>query len=62
MEKSLVIIQRSFKWHLDYQMSDLSMPDTLRHLPDYVKDITYFLSVPPERYENAIVNLKEAGN
>ena len=24
-------------------------------------DTTYFLSVPPERYENAIINLKEAG-
>ena len=33
----------------------------LRHLPDYVNDVTYFLSVPPERYEDAIVNLKEAG-
>ena len=32
----------------------------MRHLPDYLEDNTYFLSVPPERYENAIVNLKEA--
>ena len=24
-------------------------------------DTTYFLSVPPERYENGIINLKEAG-
>ena len=39
----------------------LSMVDTLRHLPDYIDDITYFLSVPPEKYEDAIVNLKEAG-
>ena len=50
-----------FKWHLDYVSSDLSMPDTLMHLPNDLEDNTYFLSVPPERYENAIVNLKEAG-
>ena len=50
-----------FFHHLDYQCADLSMPETLRHLPDYIDDMTYFLSVPPERYENAIINLKEAG-
>ena len=50
-----------FFHNLDYQCADLSMPDTLRHLPDYIDDMTYFLSVPPERYENAIINLKEAG-
>ena len=50
-----------FLHHLDYQCSDLSMVETLRHLPDYIDDMTYFLSVPPERYENAITNLKEAG-
>ncbi len=37
------------------------MVDTLRHLPDYIDDLTYFLSVPPERYADAIANLKEAG-
>ena len=37
------------------------MPETLTHLPNYLHDNTYFLSIPPERYENAIVNLKEAG-
>ncbi len=47
--------------HLDYQCADLSMVDTLRHLPDYIDDLTYFLSVPPERYADAIANLKEAG-
>ena len=50
-----------FFHHLDYQCADLSMPESLRHLPDYIDDMTYFLSVPPERYENAIINLKEAG-
>jgi glucose-6-phosphate 1-dehydrogenase len=46
---------------LDYQCTDLSMVETLRHLPDYIDDLTYFLSVPPERYADAIQNLKEAG-
>ena len=43
-KKSLGDYPEEFLWHLDYQMSDLSMVDTLRHLPDYVNDITYFLS------------------
>ena len=60
-KKSLGDYPDDFLWHLDYQMADLSMVETLRHLPDYISDITYFLSVPPERYEDAIVNLKEAG-
>ena len=60
-KESLGDYPEEFLWHLDYQMADLSMVDTLRHLPDYIDDITYFLSVPPERYENAIINLKEAG-
>ena len=50
-----------FLHHLDYVSSDLDNVDTLRYLPDYLHDNTYFLSVPPERYENAIINLKEAG-
>jgi len=50
-----------FLHHLDYQCVDLSVPETLRHLPDYIDDMTYFLSVPPERYVDAIQNLKEAG-
>ena len=60
-KQSLGDYPEEFLWHLDYQMADLSMVDTLRHLPDYVNDVTFFLSVPPERYEDAIVNLKEAG-
>jgi len=50
-----------FLHHLDYQCADLSVLQTLKHLPDYIDDITYFLSVPPERYADAIQNLKEAG-
>ena len=50
-----------FMNHLDYISTDLDSIESLRNLPDYLEDNTYFLSVPPERYENAIVNLKEAG-
>ena len=50
-----------FLRQLDYISADLDNVDTLRHLPDYLHDNTYFLSVPPERYTNAIINLKEAG-
>ena len=50
-----------FLHQLDYISADLDNVDTLRHLPDYLDDNTFFLSVPPERYANAIINLKEAG-
>jgi len=50
-----------FLHHLDYISADLDNVDTLSHLPNYLHDNTYFLSVPPERYANAIINLKEAG-
>ena len=50
-----------FLHHLDYISADLDNVDTLSHLPNYLHDNTYFLSVPPERYANAIVNLKETG-
>ena len=50
-----------FLHHLDYQCADLDNVESLQSLPNYLDDMTYFLSVPPERYENAIVNLKEAG-
>ena len=46
---------------LDYVSTDLDNVESLQHLPNYLDDNTYFLSVPPERYENAIVNLKETG-
>jgi len=60
-KKSLGEYPDDFLHHLDYQCADLSMTETLRHLPDYIDDMTYFLSVPPERYADAIQNLKEAG-
>ena len=59
--ESLGYYPDDFLHHLDYQCADLSMVETLRNLPDYIDDMTYFLSVPPERYADAIANLKEAG-
>ena len=50
-----------FLHHLDYQCADLSNAESLKNLPEYIDDMTYFLSVPPERYADAITNLKEAG-
>ena len=43
---------------LDYVCCDLENPDSLKNLPES-DDTTYFLSVPPERYEWAIINLKQ---
>ena len=43
-----------FLHHLDYVCSDLEDPESLKKLPE-ADDTTYFLSVPPERYENAII-------
>ena len=48
-----------FTHHLDYNSCDLDDPDSLIHLPE-TQDTTYFLSVPPERYENAITSLKKS--
>ena len=60
-KQSLGDYPSEFLHHLDYICADLSMPDTLTHLPDYLEDNTYFLSVPPEKYEDAVINLKESG-
>ena len=49
-----------FTHRLDYIPCDLSNPETLSRLISE-KDTTYFLSVPPERYGDAIVNLKSTG-
>ena len=46
---------------LDFVSCDLDNPESLNNLHDESADTTYFLSVPPERYENAIINLKEGG-
>ena len=45
---------------LDYVSCDLSSQESLNKLPE-TDDTTYFLSVPPERYEWAIINLKQGG-
>ena len=49
-----------FSLKLDYHRCDLSDVDSLRSIPQS-DDMTYFLSVPPERYGDAIQNLKAAG-
>ena len=49
-----------FLHRLDWVSTDLGSQDSLNKLPE-ADDSTYFLSVPPERYESAITNLKEAG-
>jgi glucose-6-phosphate 1-dehydrogenase len=60
-KESLGEYPAEFLQQLDYVSADLDNVDTLSHLPDYLHDNTYFLSVPPERYSNAIINLKESG-
>jgi glucose-6-phosphate 1-dehydrogenase len=49
-----------FLYQLDYVSCDLSNRESLNKLPE-TEDTTYFLSVPPERYENAIISLKGSG-
>lgn len=53
----------SFKNILEYIPCDLSDVESLRKLIPVVNDsdVTFFLSVPPERYADAIINLKESG-
>lgn len=58
--ESLGEYPEDFLHRLDWISTDLDNPESLKNLPD-ADDSTYFLSVPPERYENAIINLKEAG-
>ena len=58
--ESLGDYSEEFVHLLDYVSCDLGDIESLSHLPD-LDDTTYFLSVPPERYENAITNLKESG-
>jgi len=52
---------QDFTTWLDFISCDLDCEESLMKLHDQSADTTYFLSVPPERYENAIINLKEAG-
>ena len=58
-KESLGDYPEEFLHHLDYISCDLDDPESLYHLPE-TDDTTYFLSVPPERYENAIISLKKA--
>ena len=51
---------QEFIKRLDYVPCDLSDAESLKSL-DSSEDTTYFLSVPPERYADAVTNLKEAG-
>ena len=46
---------------LDFVCCDLDCQESLNKLHDNSAETTYFLSVPPERYEHGIINLKEAG-
>ena len=50
-----------FTTWMDFISCDLDCQESLMKLHDDSADTTYFLSVPPERYANAIINLKEAG-
>ena len=59
-KESLGEYPEEFLHHLDYISCDLDDPESLYHLPE-TDDTTYFLSVPPERYENAIISLKKGG-
>ena len=51
---------QDFLHRFDWVSTDLENPETLHHIPE-TDDSTYFLSVPPERYESAIINLKQGG-
>jgi glucose-6-phosphate 1-dehydrogenase len=50
-----------FTHWLDFVSCDLSCPESLMKLHDKSADTTYFLSVPPNTYADAITNLKLAG-
>ena len=59
-KESLGDYPEEFMNMLDYVSCDLSDQESLNRLPES-DDTTYFLSVPPERYEWAIINLKQGG-
>ena len=59
-KESLGEYPEEFLHQLDYVSCDLSNQESLNKLPE-TDDTTYFLSVPPERYEWAIINLKQGG-
>ena len=60
--RNLEIIQKSLLSGLIMFLADLDLSRNFDETFTMISgDTTYFLSVPPERYENAIINLKEAG-
>jgi glucose-6-phosphate 1-dehydrogenase len=59
-KRSLGEYPEEFLNQLHYVSCDLSSQESLDKLPE-TDDTTYFLSVPPERYEWAIINLKQGG-
>ena len=59
-KESLGEYPEEFLHQLNYVSCDLSNQESLNKLPE-TDDTTYFLSVPPERYEWAIINLKQGG-
>tara|TARA_S200002703_G_scaffold158392_1_gene168636 strand:- start:4165 stop:5502 length:1338 start_codon:yes stop_codon:yes gene_type:complete len=59
-KESLGDYPKEFMHLLNYISCDLDNQESLKKL-SAAEDTTYFLSVPPERYENAIISLKETG-
>lgn len=51
---------QDFVDRLNYVVCDLSDPESLKKL-DPGDDVTFFLSVPPERYGDAVLSLKSTG-
>ena len=60
-KESLGNYPQDFLNRLDYCSADLSAIESLKSLGDSYDDVTYFLSVPPERYADAVTNLSKAG-
>lgn len=58
--KTLGEYPEEFLYRLDWVSTDLESQSSIQNLPE-ADDSTYFLSVPPERYESAVINLKQAG-
>lgn len=57
---SLGSYPQDFLYRLNYTSCDLSQPESLGSL--YTCDeTTFFLSVPPDRYADAVINLKKSG-
>ena len=59
--KSLGDYPEKFTDWMDFVSCDLACEDSLMRLHDDSADTTYFLSVPPNTYADAIVNLKNGG-